>query len=349
MKLKETLKQISPIDPLAQEECLLRWDSIAKPLHSLGKLEDAVTQIGGITRTPNVNLEKKALVIMCSDNGVVAEGVTQTGSEVTALVAENFLEENACVSIMVKQAGAHVYPIDIGMNQDTKVLNKKIAYGTKNILYEPAMTREQAVKSIETGIQVVLDLKKAGYNIIATGEMGIGNTTTSSAIASVLLDLPVEEVTGKGAGLSEAGLNHKIDVIKKAILVNKPDKKDPIDVLSKVGGFDIGGLVGIYIGGAAHRLPIVMDGFISQVAALIAIRIEPKVRDFILPSHASGEFSSRRLLDTMGFKPYLTCNMHLGEGSGAVALFPLLDMGLAVYRQMCTFEQIKIEPYKPME
>lgn len=348
MNLEEALKQIRPIDELARKQCRLRWDSIAKPLHSLGKLEDGITQIAGITGTHEVNLDKKALVIMCADNGVVAEGVTQAGSEVTALVAENFLKGTSCVCTMAKQAGVDVYPIDIGMNRNTKVLNKKTAFGTKNILYEPAMSREQALQSIETGIRTVSDLKNKGYNIIATGEMGIGNTTTSSAVASVLLDLPAEQVTGKGAGLSETGLNHKIDVIKKAILVNRPDKKDPLDVLSKIGGFDIGGLAGVYIGGAVHRIPIVMDGFISLAAALVAIRIEPKVREFIIPSHASGEYGGRLLLDTIGFEPYLTCDMCLGEGTGGVALFPLLDMGLAVYRQMSTFEQINIEPYHPL-
>jgi nicotinate-nucleotide--dimethylbenzimidazole phosphoribosyltransferase len=210
------------------------------------------------------------------------------------------------------------------------------------------MTRQQAIRAIEAGIDTVFELKEKGYNIIATGEMGIGNTTTSSAVTSVLLDLPVEMVTGKGAGLSNAGLERKIEVIKKAIERNKADKSDPIDVLSKLGGYDIAGLVGIFIGGAAARMPIVIDGFITAAAALIAIRIEPEVYDFIMPSHVSKENGGKILLNAMGMQPYITCDMCLGEGTGAITLFPLLDMSLAVYRQMSTFEQINIDAYQPL-
>ncbi len=348
MKLEQVLQQIEPINTISRDQSVKRWNSIAKPLHSLGKLEDGIAQIAGITGCHQVKLDKKALVIMCADNGVVVEGVTQSGSEITALVAENFLDMNSCVCIMSKQIGVDVFPIDIGMNKDTKVPNKKVAYGTKNMLYEPAMTKLQAVQAIEVGIDTVFELKEKGYAIIATGEMGIGNTTTSSAVSSVLLDLPVEIVTGKGAGLSDAGLITKINVIKNAIHNNKPNKENPIDVLSKVGGYDIAGLVGLFIGGAAAKIPIVMDGFISSVAALLAIRMEPKVIDYIMPSHVSKEAAGKLLLDAIGVKPYLTCEMCLGEGTGAVALFPILDMGLAVYSQMSTFEQIEMEAYKPL-
>lgn len=347
MKIKDSMIQIESLDEVAKNQCQKRWDSIAKPLHSLGRLEDGIVQIAGIAGTHQVKLDKKALVIMCADNGVVAEGVTQAGSEITALVAENFLDLNSCVCIMANKIGVDVYPIDIGIATDTKVPSKKVAYGTKNMLYEPAMTKMQAMQAIEVGIDMVFELKEKGYQIIATGEMGIGNTTTSSAIASVLLDLEVEKVTGRGAGLSNARLARKIEVIKQAILKNEPDKRDPLDVLSKVGGYDIAGLVGLYIGGAAAKLPIVMDGFISCVAALIAIRMEPKVLEYILPSHVSKEEAGMLLLEAIGVKPYITCDMCLGEGTGAVALFPLLDMGLAVYTQMSTFEQIEMEAYQP--
>ena len=348
MYLHEALNRIEIIDENARNQCIRRWDSIAKPLHSLGKLEDGISQIAGITGTHQVKLDKRALVIMCADNGVVAEGISQTGSEITALVAENFMDMNSCVCIMSKLNAVDVIPIDIGMNKDTRVPNRKIAYGTRNLLYEPAMTKEQAIRAIETGIDMVFELKSKGYQIIATGEMGIGNTTTSSAIASVLLDLPVEVVTGRGAGLSPSGMQHKIDVIKKAIVKHKPEKDDPIDVLSKVGGYDIAGLVGIYIGGAAAKLPIVMDGFISSVAALIAIRIESSIQQYLIPSHGSKEAAASLILDAIGVKPYITCDMCLGEGTGAVALLPLLDMGLAVYNQMSTFEQIEMEAYRPL-
>ncbi len=348
MKLDDVLQIIEPIDTFAMNQCKKRWDSIAKPLHSLGKLEDGIVQIAGITHTHEVQLDKKALVIMCADNGVVAEGVTQTGSEITALVAENFLDSNSCVCIMAQQLGVDVFPIDIGIMTDTKVEKRKIAYGTKNMLNEPAMTRVQAIAAIEVGIDMVYELKEKGYQIIATGEMGIGNTTTSSAIATVLLEVSVETVTGRGAGLSDVGLQKKVNVIKQAIIKHRPKKEDPIDVLSKVGGYDIAGLVGVFLGGAAAKVPIVMDGFISSVAALIAIRIEPKVLEYILPSHVSEEAAGGLLLETIGLKPYLTCGMCLGEGTGAVALFPILDLALAVYSKMSTFEQIAMEAYTPL-
>lgn len=348
MKYIEALKRIEAPDEIAKMQCMKRWDSIAKPLRSLGKLEEGIIQIAGIIGSPQVKLDHKALVILCADNGVVAEGVTQSQSEVTAIVAENFLEMNSCACVMAKQIGAEVFPIDIGMNRDTKLSpHRKVAYGTKNMLQEPAMTREQAIRVIEVGIEIAFELKEKGYQIIATGEMGIGNTTTSSAIAAVLLELPVEQVTGKGAGLSGEGLERKIEVIKKSIERNRPDKSDPLDVLSKVGGYDIAGMVGLYIGGAAAKLPVVIDGFISAVAALLAIRIEPKVYPYLLPSHVSKEKAGELLLNALGMRPYLNCDMCLGEGTGAIALFPLLDMGLAVYNQMSTFEQIEIEAYQP--
>lgn len=349
MKYEKAIDLIGALDEEAMLRCAKRWDSIAKPLHSLGKLEDAIIQIAGITGDTHVELKKKVLVILCADNGVVAEGVTQATSEVTAIVAENFLSLNSCACVMAKQIGAEVIPIDIGMNRDTKLpKDKKIAYGTKSILQGPAMTRQQALQAIEVGINTVLELKEQDYNIIATGEMGIGNTTTSSAVASVLLDLPVESVTGKGAGLSDIGLSKKIDVIKGAIAINKPDKNDPIEVLTKLGGYDIAGMVGLYLGGAVAKIPVIVDGFISAVAALLAIRINPKVHDYILASHVSKEKAGRLLLEAIDKEALLTCDMCLGEGTGAIALLPLLNMGVAVYNQMSTFEQIEVEAYQPL-
>lgn len=210
------------------------------------------------------------------------------------------------------------------------------------------MTREEAVAAIEVGIQYVSELKEKGYGIFATGEMGIGNTTTSSAIASVLLDVEPEIVTGRGAGLSTEGLNRKVEVIRQAISLHKPQKDDAIDVLAKVGGFDIAGLVGVFLGGAANRVPVVVDGFISAVAALVAVRICPAVSDYILASHVSKEPAGMMLLDALGKKPALTCDMCLGEGTGAVALFPLLEMGLHIYQRMSTFEEIDLENYVPL-
>ncbi len=348
-KIEDILNEINGTNTQVMASCRNRWDSIAKPLHSMGKLEEAIIKIAGIIGTTQIVLDKKALVIMCADNGVVKEGVTQTGSEVTAIVAENFLDMKSCACVMAKQAGADVYPIDIGINRDTRLGNhNKIAYGTGNIAQEPAMTREQAIRAIEVGIDTVFKLKEQGCQIIATGEMGIGNTTISSAIAAVILDVPVEIVTGKGAGLTDEGLIRKINVIKQAIEINIPDKNDPIDVLAKVGGLDIAGIVGLYLGGAAANVPVVIDGFISSVAALVATRIEPKVSDYILPSHVSKENAGMLILTALGLSPFLTCDMCLGEGTGAIALYPLLDMALAVYREMSTFEEIEIEAYQPL-
>lgn len=349
MTLEETLAQIKPLDKTAMEMAAKRWDSIAKPLHSLGKMEKLVIQIAGITGSADVSVKKRALVPMCADNGVVEEGVTQTGQEVTAIVAENFLSGATSACVMSHQCGTDVIPVDIGMVVDTKVpTDLKIACGTANMTKEPAMSREQAVQALEAGIEMVRRLKEEGYELLATGEMGIGNTTTSSAVAAVLLDRPTEEMTGRGAGLSGDGLTRKINAIKKAIEVNAPDPEDAIDVLAKVGGFDIAGMAGMFLGGAALGVPVVIDGFISCVAALIAQRICPTAREYMIASHVSKEPAARLILEALGKEAVIHGEMCLGEGSGAVALFPFLDMGIAVYDSMSTFEDIHVEQYEEL-
>ncbi|MCI7812320.1 MAG: nicotinate-nucleotide--dimethylbenzimidazole phosphoribosyltransferase [Lachnospiraceae bacterium] len=348
MTLEEAVRQIEKPDEKAMEQCRQRWDSIAKPLHSLGKLEDFFVKIAGMTGTSKIDLSKKALVEMCADNGVVEEGVTQTGQEITALVVENFSKTLSTASVMCKKVGADIIPIDIGVAVDTSGWNRKIAYGTKNMTKEPAMTREEAVRALEVGIDLVGELKEKGYRILATGEMGIGNTTTSSAMTSVLLDVDVEKVTGRGAGLSSEGLLRKIDAIKRAIALNQPDRDDPIDVLAKVGGLDIAGLAGMFLGGGVYKMPIVIDGFISAVAALTAMRICPEVISYMIPSHVSKEPAGQMLLEALGLEAPLHCDMCLGEGTGAVALFPILDLADTIYNTMSTFHDIKMEEYKPL-
>ena len=307
-------------------------------------------QIAGIQRTGDVHIDRKALVIMCADNGVVEEGVTQCGQEVTATVAENFLDEKSCVAIMCRRAGTKICPVDIGMAVDTpRVEKRKIAYGTKNMAKEPAMTREQAVAAIEVGIAKAEELHAQGYEMLATGEMGIGNTTTSSAMTAVYLGLDVETVTGRGAGLSSHGLQRKIHAIKQAIAVNQPDPEDPLDVLAKVGGLDIAGMCGLFLGGAAQQMPVIMDGFISQVAALTAMRLVPECADYILASHVSEEPGANILLKALEKDAFLTCGMRLGEGSGAVALFPILDFASDIYHKMSTFVQADIVEYQPLD
>ena len=339
---------VTAADEEAKKACKRRWDSIAKPLNSLGKLESYLIKIAGMTGTSAISLKKKALVVMCADNGVVEEGVTQTGQEVTAIVSENFLKEQATASIMCRETGTDIFPVDIGIATDTNIINKKIAYGTRNMTKGPAMTREEAEKAIMTGIEMVGELKEKGYKIIATGEMGIGNTTTSSAVVSVLTGLPVENVTGRGAGLSTEGLGRKINAISRAIKINRPDPEDGIDVLSKVGGFDLAGLAGVFLGGAVHKVPVVIDGFISAAAALAAVRICPKAREYMLASHVSKEPAAAMLLEKLELEAALHCDMCLGEGTGAVALMPLLNLACAVYNGMSTFQDINVEEYKPL-
>jgi nicotinate-nucleotide--dimethylbenzimidazole phosphoribosyltransferase len=350
MTLEETMQKIRPVDVAAMAAAKQHWDGLGKPLGSLGRLEKALIQIAGIQRTGDVHIDRKALVIMCADNGVVEEGVTQCGQEVTATVAENFLDEKSCVAIMCRRAGTKICPVDIGMAVDTpRVEKRKIAYGTKNMAKEPAMTREQAVAAIEVGIAKAEELHAQGYEMLATGEMGIGNTTTSSAMTAVYLGLDVETVTGRGAGLSSHGLQRKIHAIKQAIAVNQPDPEDPLDVLAKVGGLDIAGMCGLFLGGAAQQMPVVMDGFISQVAALTAMRLVPECADYILASHVSEEPGANILLKALEKDAFLTCGMRLGEGSGAVALFPILDFASDIYHKMSTFVQADIVEYQPLD
>ena len=350
MTLEETMQKIRPVDVAAMAAAKQHWDGLGKPLGSLGRLEKALIQIAGIQRTGDVHIDRKALVIMCADNGVVEEGVTQCGQEVTATVAENFLDEKSCVAIMCRRAGTKICPVDIGMAVDTqRVEKRKIAYGTKNMAKEPAMTREQAVAAIEVGIAKAEELHAQGYEMLATGEMGIGNTTTSSAMTAVYLGLDVETVTGRGAGLSSHGLQRKIHAIKQAIAVNQPDPEDPLDVLAKVGGLDIAGMCGLFLGGAAQQMPVIMDGFISQVAALTAMRLVPECADYILASHVSEEPGANILLKALEKDAFLTCGMRLGEGSGAVALFPILDFASDIYHKMSTFVQADIVEYQPLD
>lgn len=350
--LIEKFKTIKLVEKSYEEQAKRRWKTVAKPLFSLGKLEDAVIRMAGIRRKVDFEIRKKGLLIFCADNGVVSEGVTQTGQEVTAIVADNFTKCATSVCIMAETAGADLFPIDIGMVTDVPSVTDpkdKVMYGTKNMAMEPAMSREQAAQAVLIGIRKVKELAEQGYDLIATGEMGIGNTTTSSAVASVLLGEDPKVMTGKGAGLTKKGLQKKVQVIREAVERMQPDKTDAIDVLSKVGGLDIAGLAGVYLGGAIYRIPVLIDGFISAVAALVAVRMVPECAGYILPSHLSDEPASRKILDALEKKPFLTCGMCLGEGTGAVAAMPLLEMGLQVYRKMGTFDDIHVEQYEVLD
>lgn len=333
------------------------WDSIAKPIDSLGLLEDYVVKLSYIAMDPApFEVKKRALVIFCGDHGVVCEGVTQTGSEVTRIVSENFAKGCSSVNFMAKAAGADVYPIDIGMNGEAypekdlvtgHVIDKKIAQGCGNIAKEAAMTKEQCQRALETGMELAGQLKKMGYRILATGEMGIGNTTPTSALAAALLNLPAQAVTGKGAGLSAEGILRKCRAVQRAVdRVHEKKLTDPFDILAEAGCYEIAGMAGLFLGGMKYRIPVVIDGAISSIAALIACRIDQRAADFMLASHESAEAAGRLALEEMGLEAILHGRMCLGEGTGAVALFPLLDMAVAVYQNMGTFTAYQIEPYE---
>ncbi len=339
---------IDPPDKLLQQAVKENWDQIAKPLDGFGEFEAIISRIGAMAGTVQMDLSKKAVIIMCSDNGIVEEKVSQSGQEVTAIVAENLVKGAASVCKIAKKAGVDLLPVDIGINQRGSIpglLSYKIAPGTKNFKREPAMSEKEALKAIETGIYIASECAERGYRILATGEMGIGNTATSSAMAAAMLPCGVEEVTGRGAGLSAGGVEHKCRVIKEALEQYQLHSQDTLRILATVGGFDIAGLTGVFIGGAMHRIPVVIDGVISAVAALTAQRLVPGTRDYMIASHKSREPGARKILEELGLHPVLDASLALGEGTGAVMMLALLDMVLTVYQNRTTFEDYRMEQY----
>lgn len=352
MKLNEAIQVNNPLSEKAMAMASHRWDDIAKPLKSLGLLETTITKIAGISGSANVDISKRCVAVMCADNGVVAQKVTQTDSEITAVMTESFAAGTTSVCSMAQHLHADIIPVDVGVARDlnTKdVINQKIMYGTNDMTQMPAMTREQAAKAMEVGINLVGELKQKGYQLIMTGEMGIGNTTSSSAVTSVLLNIPPEKVTGYGAGLDQPGLLRKINAVKTAIERNNPNPNDALDVVSKVGGLDIAAMAGLYLGGMVYRVPIMIDGVISSVAALVASRLAPKCKDYMLPSHVSKEPAGKLLLEELGFRPLLTCDLCLGEGTGAVAALSVLDTALCVYHNTATFSGLDITQYEEFD
>lgn len=348
--LEEYDNRIADPSAEARAAAIARWNAVAKPLGGLGVLEDDIARIAALTGSEDVSLERRAVVVLCADNGVVAQGVSQCGPEVTSAVAANLAFGRSSVSKMAQVARADVLAVDMGMAtppQVPGVIGCSVGEGTGDISYGPAMTRDQALRAIAEGVRLVEAIAANGYGIIASGEMGIGNTTTASAMSSVLLGLPVRDVVGRGAGLSDEGLERKVRAIERALQVNAPDPHDALDVLAKLGGFDIAGLVGMFIGGAIHRVPVIVDGLISAVAAYTAKLLCPRCACAMLASHVSSEPAARRLLAETGIEPAIQAGMHVGEGTGAVALLPLLDMALALYGGT-TFADSGIEPYRPL-
>lgn len=346
-ELYQMLSKIKPVNQEVYDACEKRFDKIAKPVGSLGRLENLIERIAAASHTAEVDISKKCVLVFCADNGVLAQGVAQSTHDVTTAIARSLVRGTTSVCVMAKSCGADVFPIDMGMiDKVDGTLNYSIRRGTSDISKGPAMSRNEAVKAILTGIEMVEQRVKEGYRLIATGEAGIGNTTTSSAILSVLLEKSAVEVTGRGSGLTDEGLLRKQRAIEQAIKVNNPDKEDIVDVIAKIGGFDIAAMTGAFLGGAMYYIPVIIDGFISGVAALCAVRLCPAATGYMLPSHISAEPAGQMLMKELGLKPMIHGEMRLGEGTGAVALMPLLDMALSVYQNAATFEDIQVEAYK---
>lgn len=350
MNYREIIKNITGADPKAREAALRHWNSLAKPLGSLGQLEEHVIRMAGLIGTDEVELKKRVLLVLCADNGVVCRGVSQSGPDVTAAVTTALGAGTSTVNYMARQVGCEVIPVDMGVLDypgAPGVLDRRIANGTQDITVGPAMTVDQCAAAIEAGIALVREQKAAGANIILLGEMGIANTTTSCAVASALLGEPPAKLTGRGAGLSDAALAKKISAIETALSVNRPDTANAFDVLQKLGGFDIAGLCGVCLGGAYYRVPILLDGLIATVAALCAVRLCPAAADALLASHLSAEPSAALVMQALGLRGVISAGMRLGEGSGAVAALGLLDTALAVYNSGHSFGALGIEAYTP--
>lgn len=352
MTLQEALTCIAPADAQAAADVHARWNAIAKPLGGLGLLEEAVCRLAGAQGNANPRVDRRILVVFCADNGVVEEGVSQTGREVTAMVAANLCQGRTATNIMAKMANCEVWPVDAGMAEELSHPSLEVikcARGTENMARGPAMTRDQCLYAIEGGISLAAACLDRAADVLLAGEMGIGNTTSSSAVASVLLEKEPAVLTGRGAGLSREGMERKVAAIEKAIACNQPNLQDPVDVLAKVGGYDIAAMCGFYLGAAALGLPVILDGMISSVAALCAQRLCPASTDYMIASHLSAEPAAKQVLAALGLRPAIAADMHLGEGSGAVAFLPLLDMALEVCRQGATFSDMDMDAYQAQE
>lgn len=353
-RLTATLERITPLDEKVMEEVQRRLDSLTKPQGSLGRLEKIVKQIAGITGNSQPQVEGKVIVVMSADHGVTDEGVSAYPKEVTYQMVENFIAGGAGINVLARQVGAELILVDIGVegkikNKKVKIENgyfveRKVGLGTKDMVKGPAMSRKEAVRSIETGIKVIEErlASEGRVDLLGTGDMGIGNTTPSSAIVALMSGFPVRKVTGRGTGIDNQMLERKIDVIEQALRVNKPDPGDPIDVLSKVGGFEIGGLCGVILAGAAHRIPVVIDGFISGAASLIATSLNPLVKDYLIASHLSQEIGHAVMLQKMNLQPVLELSLRLGEGTGAALAMMIVEASCRILSEMATFEEAEV-------
>ena len=344
-KLNDIINGIENVNNEAIRQANKRITSLAKPLKSLGKLEEMAVKLSGITGKVKNKINKKIVIIMCSDNGVVEEGVASAPQSVTLSQTINFTKGLTGVAVLAKANNTELMVVDVGINCDfkhEKVINRKIRKSTNNMAKGPAMSYEEAIQAMLVGIDAVKNAKDMHFDILGVGEMGIGNTSTSSAVLSSLTNVKVDDVVGRGGGITDETFAWKKQVIKKAIEINKPDKKDPIEVVSKVGGFDIAAMAGVFLGAAYYKIPVVIDGFISAVAALIAFRLNSKTKDYMFTSHDSRELGFKVTMEELKLRPILNLDMALGEGSGCPLAFSIIDSACAVMNNMATFEEAEI-------
>ena len=337
------MRQIKPLDASAMQQARARQDTLTKPRGSLGRLEELSIRVAGITAQARPQIKDKVIVTMAGDHGVVAEGVSAYPSAVTVQMVYNFLRGGAGINVLAHHVGARVVIVDMGVAGELKLhpdlVDHKVAFGTRNMAQGPAMSRDQAIQAIEAGIEIVERELAKGMDIVGVGDMGIGNTTTSSAITAAITGVSVAEVTGRGTGINDEQLQHKIEVIERALELNQPDPDDPLDVLAKVGGFEIGGIAGVAIGAAAHRIPVVIDGFIAGAGALIAAGLAPQVKDYMIAAHQSVESGHRLVLDCLGLTPLFDFGLRLGEGTGAALGISIVEAAVKILNEMATFGQ----------
>ncbi len=343
MKLEEIIKEIRPLDEAAMRSARARQDTLTKPPGSLGRLEELSIRLAGMKADAFPSVKRKAIIVMAADHGVALEGVSAYPSDVTAQMVLNFLHGGAAINVLARQAEARVTVVDIGVAADFEpmpgLIRHKIMHGTRNLAQGPAMTREEAEQALQVGVDVFNEEAARGLDIIATGDMGIGNTTPSSAIVAALTGLPVAQVVGRGTGIDDQSLERKIRVIERAITVNQPDANDAMDVLHKMGGLEIAGLAGVMIAAANQRIPVVVDGFISTAAAMIAVALAPGVRDYLISAHQSVEIGHQAMLRHLNLNPLLDLNLRLGEGTGAVLAFHLIEASTRILSEMATFDE----------
>jgi nicotinate-nucleotide--dimethylbenzimidazole phosphoribosyltransferase len=343
MSLQTILNQIQPLDQRLFARAQLRLDRLTKPMGSLGRLEGLAAQYVMITGEPKPDVPRGAVFTFAADHGVTMEGVSAYPREVTPQMVLNFLRGGAGVNVLARHVGVDVRVVDIGVDYDfgtvTGLISRKVMNGTRNLLSEPAMTRSQAEQAIEVGIELATQATQEGIRLIGTGDMGIGNTTPSAAITVAMTGRPVDEVTGRGTGIDDAGHARKVLVIQQAVGLHRPDRTDALDVLAKVGGLEIGGLAGLILGAAASRVPVVLDGFIAGAAALIAVGLQPNCREYLIASHRSVERGHQAILDHLGIKPLLDLELRLGEGTGACLGMSLVCAAIKIYTEMATFDE----------